>query len=173
MDGIYNYGSWNLSSPLANDIAGASFIITAGMRGVVYLLYARAVTREKGRQLEMTGLTAAPAAAMLRFVTAAVFVFILFSKVFSMQYLVWLCPLLPLVTGRRRLPLFACFLLAAAFSQFVYPYFYGQFEQFAPALVVMMFLRNLLLALCLVLVLLPEGPQPGRETEARLKSAAV
>jgi hypothetical protein len=128
----------------------------AGLLGLVYLLYTRYLSRGTRDTGEIAGLPPAAAAALIKYVTAAVFVFILFAKVFSAQYLVWLCPLLPFVTGRWRVPVYACFLMAGAFSQFVYPYHYQLFELFSPPLVVMMAVRNLLLLVCGAMVLLPE-----------------
>jgi hypothetical protein len=156
VEGIYNFGSWNLYSPLANTLAEVSFIIMAGLLGVVYLLYSRALFRGPAPAMDTGGLPPPAAAAMLQYVTAAVLVFLLTAKVFSAQYLVWLCLLLPLVTGRWRVPLYACFVVAGIFSQVVFPYFYQQFEVYEPSLVVMMVVRNLLLLLGLAFVLLPE-----------------
>jgi len=89
-----------------------------------------------------------------------------------MQYMVWLCPLLPLITGRWRVHFYTAFLAAGVISQIIYPYFYPQFEQFAPAPVAMIFIRNILLVLCAVLLLLPGEGRFNKEAETRLKSPA-
>ena len=93
----------------------------------------------------------------------------LFGKVFSMQYLVWLCPLLPLITGRWRVPLYATFLEAGAFSQVLYPYFYVQFELFYPPMVIMMAARNIQLIICAVFVLM-SGHRWPKESEFALRT---
>ena len=160
VEGVYSFGSWNLNSPPADRLADVSFILMAGLLGIVYLLYARCLlrgTRDKG---DIVGLRPVASATLLQYVTAAVFIFILFAKVFSVQYLLWLCPLLPLITGRWQVPVYACFLMAGAFSQFVYPYHYQLFELFTPSLIVMMAVRNLLLLACGVFVLLPKEAGP-------------
>jgi uncharacterized membrane protein len=153
--GIYNFGSWNLYSPLADQLARVSFIIMAGLFAIVYLLYTRAILRGTNNPIETVVFKPTTTTTLVQYVSAAIFIFILSGKVFSMQYLVWLCPLLPLITGRWQIPLLASFLMAGAFSQFIYPYFYAQFEQFAPNLLLMMFARNVLLLVCATLVLLP------------------
>jgi uncharacterized membrane protein len=161
VEGVYNFGSWNLYSPLADGLARFSFIIMAGLLGIVYVLYSGALLRGPGKAVAIGGLPPEAAATLLRYVTAAVLVFLLSAKVFSAQYLVWLCPLLPLVTGRWRVPLLTCFVVAGVFSQFIFPYYYQQFEVFQPPLVVMMAARNLLLLLGLAFVLLPGERRPA------------
>lgn len=155
VQGVYSFGSWNLASPLADQLARLSFVIMAGLLGIVYLLYTRVLLRGT-RDTATDGLQPAAAATLLRYVAAAVLIFILFAKVFSAQYLVWLCPLLPLITGHWRIALYACFVVAGAFTQFVYPYNYRQFEANVPPLVVMMLVRSVLLMVGTVFVLLPE-----------------
>jgi uncharacterized membrane protein len=172
VEGIYNYGSWNLYSTLADQLAGFSIIIMAGLLGFVYILYLRSILEETKDPVETAGLNPAAAIMLIRCVVAAILIFMLSGKVFSMQYMVWLCPLLPLVTGRRRVHFYAAFLTAGVISQIIYPYFYVQFEQFAPAPVVMIFIRNILLVFCAVLLLLPGEGRFNKEPQTHLKSAA-
>jgi uncharacterized membrane protein len=172
VEGIYNYGSWNLYSTLADQLAGFSIIIMAGLLGFVYILYLRSILEETKDPVETAGLKPAATIMLIRCVAAAILIFMLSGKVFSMQYMVWLCPLLPLVTGRRRVHFYAAFLTAGVISQIIYPYFYVQFEQFAPAPVVMIFIRNILLVFCAVLLLLPGEGRFNKEPQTHLKSAA-
>jgi hypothetical protein len=172
VEGIYNYGSWNLYSTLADQLAGFSIIIMAGLLGMVYILYLRGVLGEAKNPIEPAGLSQEATTTLIRCVAAAILIFILSGKVFSMQYMVWLCLLLPLITGRWRVHFCAAFLTAGVISQIIYPYFYVQFEQFAPAPVVMIFIRNILLVFCAVLLLLPGERRFNKELETRLKSPA-
>jgi uncharacterized membrane protein len=165
--GIYNYGSWNLYSPLAYRLAGLSFVIAAGLLCAVYVFFIRDILKKTPGPVKKDGLNPASVRSLIQFATAAVLIFMLSGKVFSMQYIVWLCPLLPLISGRWQSAVYAIFLAACVFSQFVYPYFYAQFEQFAPSLVVMMFIRNALLLVCAVFLLLPGE----RLSKAALESA--
>jgi uncharacterized membrane protein len=155
VEGIYNFSSWNLDSPLADQLSRVSFFIMAGLLAIVYFLYTRTIYKGTNHQRETIVFKLADTAALVQYVTAAILLLMLSGKVFSMQYLIWLCPLLPLITGRWRVPIYASFLTACIFSQFIYPYYYPHFEHFVPLLVVMMFARNALLLLCAVLILLP------------------
>jgi uncharacterized membrane protein len=168
VEGIYNFGSWNLYSPLANQLATVSFVIMAGLLSIVYLLYARALLRVTSNP-KTVFLQSEHAATLLQYVLAAIFIFILFGKVFSPQYMIWLCPLLPLVTGRWKIPLYTVFCVAGAFSQIVYPYYYQLFEGNSPPLVVMMVARNFLLLVAGVLLLLPRERRLTKESEYHLK----
>jgi uncharacterized membrane protein len=172
VEGIYNYGSWNLYSTLADQLAGFSIIITAGLLGVVYILYLRSILGEAKNPVEQAGLSQEATTTLIRCVAAAILIFMLSGKVFSMQYMVWLCPLLPLVTGRWRVHFYTAFLAAGVISQIIYPYFYPQFEQFAPVPVAMIFIRNILLVLCAVLLLLPGERRFNKKPETRLESPA-
>jgi hypothetical protein len=171
VEGIYNFGSWNLNSPLADQLAGVSFLIMAGLLGTIYLFYIRTILRETSNPVESAGLKPTATATLIQYVSAAILIFMLSAKVFSMQYLVWLCPLLPLITGRRQVPLYAVFLMAGAISQYIYPYHYIQFMYFVPSVVVMMFIRNILMLICAVLVLLPKECWLNSEPEAHLNTS--
>jgi hypothetical protein len=46
--------------------------------------------------------------------------------------------------------------MAAAFSQFIYPYFYAQLEYYAPSLMAAAFMCNLMLTACAVFLLLKQ-----------------
>ena len=94
-----------------------------------------------------------------------------FGKVFSMQYLIWLCPLVPLITGRWRAPLVIVLIVAGGLSQFLYPYNYINFELFRTYTVAIMAARNFLMLVCCVLVLMPGGGKPFRKRKPGLVTA--
>jgi hypothetical protein len=58
---------------------------------------------------------------LLRYAAAAVCAFIIFSKVLSPQYLIWLVPLVPLVRGRRGAVASGLFLAAMILTQLWFP----------------------------------------------------
>jgi hypothetical protein len=96
---------------------------------------------------------------LIQYGTLAVIVFMLTNKVFSAQYLIWLCPLLPLITGGRRYLIMALFLAAAALTQYVYPYNYVGFELGESLPVFVLTVRNLLLVATAILMALPNRDQ--------------
>jgi uncharacterized membrane protein len=101
---------------------------------------------------------------LARYAAACVCTFIVFGKVLSPQYLIWLLPLVPLVRGRRGLVATAVLGAALVATQTWFPVHYWDYVyEFDRAWVVL--LRNLVLvALVCVLFLTP----PGR---ARARSA--
>ena len=99
----------------------------------------------------MAELSEPSAAQLLKYATLVVAVFMLTNKVFSAQYLAWLCPLIPLAADRRYLaPML--FIAAAVLTQYVYPYQYISFEMVKALPVLVLTFRNLLLILMTVLI---------------------
>ena len=98
---------------------------------------------------------------------------LLTSKVLSPQFLIWLCPLIPLVKGRWRYFTLVLFLVIGGITQYIYPHNYIDFELATlgselgkPYLVVMLALRNLLLMAMAVAYILPlRAPPLDREGE--------
>jgi hypothetical protein len=157
------FGSWNLVSPVADSLAKASVYISAGLLLVIYSLYARLIWRRPGPVAGTAAPDAGAAALLLRYSLLAVLIMLLSSKLFSAQFLIWLCPLLPLVNGQWRYAPWLLFLAAAVLTQYIYPFHYIEFE-FAslelgsPYPVIMMAGRNLLLAVMAVFLIFPSRP---------------
>ncbi len=147
--GELSFGSWNISSPAADSLAAASPYISIGLLLILYALYAWKLWQ----QSENGGV--APISLLLRYCLLAVLVLLLSSKLFSVQFLIWPLPLLPLVWGRWRHIPWIIFLVAAGLTQFIYPYHYVEFELGTPYLVWMMAGRNLLLVILAITYILP------------------
>jgi uncharacterized membrane protein len=92
---------------------------------------------------------------LIRYSAACVCAFIVFGKVLSPQFLIWLVPLVPLVRGRRGVV--ASALLAAAFVATLV-YFPGRYWEyiFHLHLAWLVLLRNLVLVALLAALSLPE-----------------
>jgi uncharacterized membrane protein len=146
MDIGYAYGSWNIILPLADRLAGISLFVVAGFLIVVYVLFALRLWRVH---------VGDPASDLLRYAALAVVVFMLADKVFSAQYLIWLCPLLPLIAVRRRYFMLGLFIIAAALTQYVYPYNYTEFVRGETWPVIILGLRDILLVAMAALMALP------------------
>ena len=160
VEGELTFGSWNLSSPLADRLAGISLYASSGFLLVVYCLFGWQIwKRSKGGP--ETRLSETPAAArLLQYASLAVIVFLLTNKVFSPQFLIWLCPLLPLTAGRWRYIPWLLFLAAGGLTLYVFPGHYVEFELFEPYLVGMLAGRNLLLASAAILMALSPRSTP-------------
>ncbi len=166
------YGSWNIISPLADSLAQSSFYVTVIFLLITYAFYA---TRLWGRS-ETTNRVVMPsngaAELVLRYSLVAVFIMLLTSKVFSPQFLIWLCPLLPLVRVRWRYIVWGLFLVVGGLSQYIYPYHYMEFEYATLGselgenyLIAMLAIRNFLMVAMAVIYLLPPGSLVNRKRE--------
>ncbi|MGD0715030.1 MAG: hypothetical protein ABSB24_12730 [Gaiellaceae bacterium] len=101
---------------------------------------------------------------------AVVAAYIVFSKVFSPQYLLWLVVLVPLIGGRRGLRASALLLVVLGVTQIFEPYRYPQYFHMSTAwLIWVVFVRNLLVIALLGVLALPqpserqaEGLDPAR-----------
>ena len=153
--GVFNFGSWNLSSPLADLFANISVYITAGLLLIVYLSFAYQL-RKRSNSNRITNFSETETAALIvRYTALAILVTLLASKVFSPQYLIWLCPIIALLKTPNRYTIWALFLVAAGFTQYVYPYHYGEFELGDPLTIYLLAARNLLLIIVAVLLAIP------------------
>ena len=156
VEGAMTYGSWNLSSPMADTLSQVSSYITASLLMFLYALYARRLWKKSGNiaGVEMFRRNGATEL-MLRYSLLAVFIMLLTSKLFSPQFLIWLCPLIPLVRARWRYVPWVLFLVIGGLTQYIYPHYYLDFEAFVPYLVIMLAIRNFLLVVMAILYLLP------------------
>jgi len=165
VDAALTYGSWNISSPMAGALYQASFYVTAGFLLLAYALYARRLWKKMATTVETEIFSSESIELILRYSLLAVCVMLLTSKILSPQFLIWLCPLLPLVVVRWRYALPVLFLFIGGITQYIYPHHYLEFESVVPYLVVLMAVRNLLLVAMAVLLLLPlrSSPVNGEE----------
>jgi hypothetical protein len=85
-------------------------------------------------------------------------VLLLTSKVFSPQFIVWLYPLFPLVSGRFRSAAWVTFLTVACLTWYIYPLHYYDLVDLRQVAVDALVLRNVLLVLLAVLLL---GEKPA------------
>lgn len=93
----------------------------------------------------------------LRYAAAAILAFMLFNKVLSAQYVVWLYPLVPLVAGRRYAA-WTLYLCAVILTQYLYPHGWNTLTALQPEAIVAQVTRNgLLLALWVVLLMERRG----------------
>jgi hypothetical protein len=150
---------------MAENLSRASFYITAGLLSVIYAFYARQLWQKKPGDISTRGLLNNEAVALLRYTLVAVLIMLLSSKVFSPQFLIWLCPLIPIVGARWRYVPLVLFLIAGAITQYIYPHNYIAFELFTPHLVILHALRNLLLVAMAVIYILPMRSSPLKVEE--------
>ncbi len=164
VEGGFSYASYDLTSPLAGNISGASFYIMAVIFIALYLLFAYQLRKRQNNITSLETPAAETEALLLRYVSLAVIVFLLSSKVFSIQYMIWLCPLLPLLNIRRSNLIVILLLIAGAFTLYIYPFNYTPFARFETTPVIIMASRNLLLLAIGALILFSKRAKAVKES---------
>lgn len=139
---VFNYGSINLVSPVANALAKASTYITAL---ALLLTYWFIWGRMKPGKSQFTRLGA--------YSLLSIEVVLITSKVLSPQYLIWLVPLFPLLFGQWRYHLAAIFAIIGILTYFIFPVDYIALEQFQTDAVILLLMRDILLILLAILIL--------------------
>lgn len=166
--GVWHSIEGQASRPLQVESLGAAFFTTFGDPRVVTTHGSQNVAGHGAAAalLSVTGLVAlvalwsafargpATAERFLRYVAACVCAFVVFGKVLSPQYLLWLIPLVPLVRGVRGVAASALLVVACVLTQVWFPLRYWQYVNgFQLAWVVL--LRDLLLVALLALLAWP------------------
>ncbi len=155
VDAGMQYGSWDITSTAADAIANYSFYITFAFLALLYFMYMKMLLRKPRNIEERWILNKEEVQLILRYSILAVLIMLLTSKVFSPQFLIWLCPLIPIVRTKWPYIPLLLFVIAGAITQYIYPHNYIEFELFTPHLVVLHAMRNWLLVMMTLIYLLP------------------
>jgi uncharacterized membrane protein len=126
-------GSINITSPLADMFAGLSPVILVISLFAVYWVFWRKIG--KNGLLE----------AVVDFSLLAIIVFMITSKILSPQFIIWLYPMVPLVTGKWRPPSWAFFVVIGIMTWYVFPAHYQQLIMSQPEVIDILLWRNVLL----------------------------
>lgn len=133
------FSSLQVRSAGADALAAAApfveLLLVAGVSVVALVRFRRDV--ERTGSVPLASLAAAGVAVLVSLLVP--------SKVFSVQYVVWFLPLVPLLAGRQRWLAVAI----AALSTLLYPFAYTSLWQLDPAMTVVLNVRNALLVLLL------------------------
>jgi uncharacterized membrane protein len=148
----FDYGSINAVSPLANKIAGLSFAIMMIGLLAFYWFYYRGLKNRHRMDSKSQGFEY-DRALLLNYSLLAILVFILTSKVFSPQYIIWIFPFIPLVIGNWRTTCGLLFIMVGLMTFFIYPKYYAGIEHGELITVVTLVLRNVVLVVMAFLVL--------------------
>jgi hypothetical protein len=136
------FGSDNLVGPLPDAAAAIQTVLLVATLGGLWLWFARR--------------SAGSAERLVTAAAAAVCAFILFGKVLSGQYLIWLIPLVALIEGRRGLLAGAALVAALLLMQQWYP---GRYPDWIagrdPGVAWIVLARDLILALALAVIVVP------------------
>lgn len=149
LPGIQPYAgpvSFDLAAPLAEPLKRYSFVIMGVGLLWVYASYFRASRRD----CSSTPAKEAEPSRLVSYSFLAILVFLLTSKVLSAQFIVWLYPLVPLVTGRFRHAAWLSFLAVGLLTWYIYPLHYYDLADKMAMPINVLFLRNALLVLLAV-----------------------
>jgi glycosyl transferase family 87 len=129
----FGSGSWNLTGSLPDALAALQTVLQLAAVLLVWLVFARG---SRGREQLLVGSA------------AAVAVWVLFGRVLSPQYLLWLVPLVALAVGRspRKMAFPAVLVAALGLTQGVYPGRYEELVRLDTTPIVLLLARNALLA---------------------------
>jgi Hemopexin/Glycosyltransferase family 87 len=153
-------GSVNLVTPTNAIFQPMSTLATIGVPAVTLLAYLRAVRRATSDQ-EAAG-------AFLRSIVCFLTLLIIVSKVLSPQYLIWIWPLVFLIWDRDAKWIHATALLATGFTQFVYPYFYGDLQSGGAQGILILVARNILLIVLAYLLFIGLWSDGGAQRTANI-----
>jgi uncharacterized membrane protein len=133
---VFNYGSWNLTGPLADFLARTStFILGILLLGAYWFIYRQI----KPGKSQFTRLGA--------YAILLVSITLFASKILSPQYMIWLVPLIPLAFNRFRFAICAVFVAIGVATYFIFPCNYLNMIKFNDHvdLIAVLFLRDSLL----------------------------
>jgi uncharacterized membrane protein len=155
VDGVNNFGSWNLTSPLADSLANISPYLTAGLLIALYLVFFYHIYSRQDLQFVSKAPDNMMANLTIQISLLSILILLLTDKIFSPQYLIWLCPLIPLITSRRCYSAWCIFFIVGIFTQYIFPHHYIQFAAGEAIPVVIAASRNLLLLVLVIVIAFP------------------
>ena len=135
---VWTAASRNFTGPGPHAAVRALTVLTVLALVAVYVLWLR--SRRGKEELVLA-------------VSAAVLAYVVFSKVFSPQYLVWLLPLVPLIGGRVGVRASALFVVILGVTQIWEPYRQGEYWRFSVSWVDWLVVGRNLLVIALLVVL--------------------
>ena len=156
--GIFNFGSWNITSPLADSLARIALPFIAVLLLAMYGIYVWIIWKRTDKTMYLpSGIEPGAAKLIIGYVTLAIAIFMAGNKVFSTQFLIWLIPTVPLLNRRWQAVYTMLFIIMGAITQFIFPYKYMEYGAFLTPYVLILALRNFLLILLAVLIVLTNG----------------
>ncbi len=183
------FGSWDISAAPTAALGSLSTLMMVALLGALYLSYGRDIglwswprLRRARAASSLASLARGPstdrpspveeARALLTYATLAVLVLLLGSKLFSIQFLLWLLPLLA-VQPYDRVRTVALAIVATALSQSVFPFSWNGLLALQPVYVADLALRNALLIAVLVLVWRARGREREKGAFAAVNATWV
>jgi hypothetical protein len=150
----FSFGSWNLMGTAADILAKLSTYFLAILLLLAYgFIYLRT---KKGKPNIMQ---------LGSFSTLVILITLFASKILSPQYIIWLIPLLPLVSGRWWQTVWIAFMVAGVLTYYLFPWNYIELTRIENQAVMVLFARDFLLIVMAVFIILSLLRQPADQTE--------
>lgn len=146
---VHNFGSFNIEAASSTSIA--SWLAPLALLSLFLVSMAGFL---RFRQESQNGKSIS-AQSLAAYTVTALLAFILTSRVFSPQYLIWLLPFIPLIGARSS----GFFLIIAAITIILYPFMYATLIAAIPASVLLLNLRNILAVALFVWLLIIYFPR--------------
>jgi uncharacterized membrane protein len=143
-DTFYSFGSVNVAAPGAGFFAAYYWLFVGAGLLLVYWLFDRFLVRTEGVRNKKGERDNARALGLVAFSAAAITVFMVFNKVLSPQFIIWLLPLVPLLWGSSRLSWVILFVVGWL-TAYVYPLHYIELQLGEGAVTWVLLARNVLL----------------------------
>jgi uncharacterized membrane protein len=136
----FSSGAQNIVGPVSDILATISLFLLVFFLLAAYWLIFRRIKKEKNGFTEMG-------------VYALLVILILLAagKILSPQYLIWLCTLIPLITGKKGLAVTAVFILIGVLTYYIYPLHYEELAAVKSPVAAVLLVRNILLILLAVM----------------------
>jgi uncharacterized membrane protein len=138
----YDAGSIILVSDLADTFSTVSFWAMTLSLGIIYLFFWNLSKHHKNDTNNL----------VVNYSFVAIAIFILMGKVFSPQYLIWLLPLVPLVSGQLRHVIWPFFVATCGATYYIFPLNYYELMRLEPTVAKILLGRNALLLFVTILL---------------------
>jgi uncharacterized membrane protein len=139
---VMSFGSWNLLSPLSDILAKLSTYIMGLCLLITYWFIYKQIKPGKSQFTRL-----GTYALLVTMVT------LIFGKVLSPQYLIWLIPFIPLVFGPLRNTVLITFIAIGILTYLIFPVYYLELMILRIDSVLILFIRNVLLILLAVMAI--------------------
>ncbi len=137
-----HFGSFNIVPSYGTAVGIAAAIILLSLLEISYMRFTNSFPNKQNWQVNL-----------IRYTTIIMAAFIVFGKVFSPQYLIWLIPLVSLMMPAGKKAVAGLFAATLLLTQYEFPYHWAQMAQFERFMLAEVTLRNVLLIIILVLLL--------------------
>jgi len=150
---VFPFRAYEVLSPLSSTLSSLAMPIMLMLQFGLYLLYFGHLHR--GNWDNPQG-DYDHASLLVRFCLLSTLAFLLSYKVFSPQFLAWLFPLVALLKGQSEKAeknITATFIVACGLTQIIFPLAYDHLVAMSSLVMFVLFVRNLLLVACFLLIL--------------------